>query len=91
MDYKLEVPEERKIHRVFHVFNFKKILGQHIASFIEFPPLDYEGILVLIPNRILHVLSKETPKQGDLRVLGKMERITYGGCHMGGRVGIATS
>ena len=34
---------------------------------------------------------KEAPKQGDPRVFGKMERITYGGCYMGGRAGIAPS
>ena len=74
---------------MFHVSNLKKTVGQHIAPSIELPPLNVEGILVLIPERI--GARKETPKQGDSRILGKIERITYGGCHMGGRAGIARS
>ena len=34
---------------------------------------------------------KEASKQGDSRVSGKMEGITYGGCDMGRRAGIAAS
>ena len=48
MAYELELPEERKIQNVFHVSNLKKIVGQHIAPSTELPPLDDEGILVLI-------------------------------------------
>ena len=53
MSYELELPEERKIHNVFHVLNLKKIVGQHIAPSTELPTLDDEGILVLILERIL--------------------------------------
>ena len=51
--YELELIEESKIHNAFHVSNLKKTSGQHIAPSIELPPLDDEGLLVLITERIL--------------------------------------
>ena len=36
-----------------------KTVGQHIAPSTELPPFDDEGILVLIPERILHVREKK--------------------------------
>ena len=59
MDYELELPEESKVHNVFHVPNLKKTLGQHIDPSIEFPPLDGEGMLVLILERILQVRERK--------------------------------
>ena len=59
MAYELELSEERKIHNVFHVSNLKKTLRQHIAPSTEFPPLDDEGLLVLILERILQVIERK--------------------------------
>ena len=39
--------------------NLKKTLGQHIAPSTELPPLDDEGLLVLIPERILQVRERK--------------------------------
>ena len=57
--YELELLEESKIHNVFHVSNLKTTVGKHIALSTELPPLDDEGLIVLIPKRILHVREKK--------------------------------
>ena len=51
--YELEQLEESKIHNVIHVSNLKKTIGQRIAPSTELPPLDDEGLLVLILERII--------------------------------------
>jgi hypothetical protein len=51
--YELELREGCRIHNVFHVSCLKKEMGQHVVTSIEFPPLDEEGQLVLVPEEIL--------------------------------------
>ena len=51
--YELEIPEGSKIHNVFHVYCLKKALGQKIVTSEILPPLDDEGHLTLVPEKIL--------------------------------------
>jgi hypothetical protein len=58
VDYELELPQGRKIHKIFHVSCLKKALGQHVKPIEELPPMDEEGHLVLIPEEVLEVREK---------------------------------
>ena len=51
--YELDFPENNKIHNVFHVSYMKKAVGQQIVVSEELPPLDDEGHLVLVPDKVL--------------------------------------
>ena len=53
MAYELQLPEESKIHNVFHVYFLKKALGQQVTTSTELPLLDEEGQLVLDTEDIL--------------------------------------
>jgi hypothetical protein len=56
--YELELPEERHIHNVFHVSCLKKEVGQFINTSEEIPPLDEEGQLELVPEKILELRER---------------------------------
>jgi hypothetical protein len=56
--YELELPKGSKIHNVFHVFCLKKDLSQQVVSSTNLPPLDEEGHLILVPEKILAFREK---------------------------------
>ena len=53
MAYELELPRGSKIRNVFHVSCLNKVIGQHISVSDTLAPLDDEGQLVFIPDKIL--------------------------------------
>ena len=53
MAYELDFLANNKIHNVFHVSCLKKAVGQQIVSSKELPPLDDEGHLVLVLEKVL--------------------------------------
>lgn len=57
--YELELPHSSKQHDFFHVSCLKKALGQHISLSSELPPLDEEGKLILVPERIIETRERK--------------------------------
>ena len=56
--YKLALPDERKIQRVFHVSCLKLKLGQHVNPIPTLPPLIETGKLIPEPIAILQTRKK---------------------------------
>ena len=51
--YELEILKGSKIHNVFHVSCLKKYIGRKFVISTTLPPLDDEGQLTLIPEKVL--------------------------------------
>lgn len=51
--YRLKLPEGSRIHPVFHVSLLKKWVGDEGIVSVELPPLREDGLLSLIPEKVL--------------------------------------
>jgi hypothetical protein len=67
----MELPQGSRIHNVFHVSCLKRAINQHITPIEVLPPMDEEGQLVLILEKILEVREKRLRKRSIKEYLTK--------------------
>jgi hypothetical protein len=56
--YELEFPEGSGIQNIFHVSFLKKVSVHKVTTYVDLPPLDEEGKLVMTPERIIDVRER---------------------------------
>jgi hypothetical protein len=57
--YGLDLPDNSRIHNVFHVSCLKKVVGQHKKVQTSLPMLDEEGRIILEPEAIIASREKK--------------------------------
>jgi hypothetical protein len=73
--YELDLPQGNKIHNVFHVLCLNKAINKNITPIEEFPPMDEEGQLVMIPEDILEVTENNSGKRSIREYLVKWKNL----------------
>jgi hypothetical protein len=75
VSYELDLPQGNKIQNFFHVSCLKRAIGKHITPIEEFPPMDEEGKLVLIPKEIFEFKEKKLRKRSIREYLVKCKNL----------------
>ena len=63
MAYKLELPTSSWVHPVFHVSYLKKVIGDNLPIQTILPELDEEGKLILEPEEITEIITRQLRNQ----------------------------
>ena len=58
MAYKLELPASSRVHPVFHVSWFKKVIGENIPVQTILPELDEEGKIIMEPEAVTEIITR---------------------------------
>ena len=86
--YELDLPDDSRIHNVFHVSCLKKAIGQHTIPSIKLSSLDEEGKLVLVPAKVIEVRERKLRKRSIKEYLICWKDLP---CHLGKRVNPTSS